>query len=309
MTRTAVRRPVAPALPAQAADPGPASENDGQVTGVCRQDLTTRDDRQLLALVRSEPVGGAARAAACEILVSRYEGLVRACVQRYRDNPESAEELMQVGYIGLIKAINNFDPVVGPSLGAYAQPCISGEIKRHFRDKRWQIRVKRSAQELLLEVRKASSSLAQEQGRTPTDAELAGHLGLSEEELREAKQADMCFHTSSIDAPLIQGQDLAKLADVLGHDDPGLDRAVDMDAVRAHWDELPRRERRILLMRFYGNMTQADIGKRLGISQMHVSRLQAAALGHLRDRLLGTDHDRPYSSCDSAHLPTRQTAS
>jgi RNA polymerase sigma-B factor len=259
--------------------------------------LLSRGDTELLELVKSEPIGSAVRSAACEILVTRYEALVRSCVLRYRDSPESVEELMQVGYVGLLKAINNFDPAFGGALAAYAQPCISGEIKRHFRDKRWQVRVKRSAQELLLEMRKATGDLAQELGHAPTDAELARHLAVTDEELHEARQADMFFHTSSLDAPLTQADGPAKLADLIGEDDPELERAVDMDAVGAHWNELPSRERRILLMRFYGNLTQAEIGERLGISQMHVSRLQAAALRYLRGCLLGGDTGDDSAPC------------
>jgi RNA polymerase sigma-B factor len=275
-----------------------------------RTDLLRRDDCELLALVTGEPVGSAARSAACEILVQRYEGLVRSCVLRYRDSPESAEELMQVGYVGLIKAINNFDPALGGSLAAYAQPCISGEVKRHFRDKRWQIRVKRSAQDLLLRVRTASTDLAQELGHAPTDAELASHLGISAADLAEARQADRYFTAASLDAPVLRGEGLAKLADLLGQDDPGLELAVDMDAVAAHWTELPPRERSILLMRFYGNMTQAEIGTRLGLSQMHVSRLQAAALRYLRDRLLSQDRDDsvPGSTRGTSLTETRRQA-
>jgi len=271
--------------------PGPSAE--GTDLGLpplwSRADLLSRDDSELLELVKSEPIGSSVRGAACEILVKRYEALVRSCVLRYRDSPESVEELMQVGYVGLLKAINNFDPAFGGALAAYAQPCISGEIKRHFRDKRWQVRVKRSAQELLLEMRKASGDLAQDLGHAPSDAELARHLGVSDEELQEARQADMFFHTSSLDAPLTQADGPARLADLLGADDPELERALDMDAIGAHWNELPSRERRILLMRFYGNLTQAEIGERLGVSQMHVSRLQATALRYLRECLLGRE--------------------
>src|SRR5215813_3019195 len=100
-------------------------------------------DSELLGLVQSQPHGSEQREAACAVLVERYQALVRSCVLRYRDSPEPTEELMQVGYVGLLKAINNFDPAVGGSLAAYAQPCVSGEIKRHFRDKRWQVHVKR----------------------------------------------------------------------------------------------------------------------------------------------------------------------
>ena len=193
---------------------------------------------------------------------------------------------MQVGYVGLLKAINNYDPEVGDSLAAYAQPCVYGEIKRHFRDKRWQIHVRRSAQELLLELRKANEELTQQLGRAPEEAELAERLGVTLDDMQEARQADLVFSTYSLDAPLSDREDPALLSDVLGDDDPAVTHTIDMEAVNAHWDELPEREQRILVMRFYGNLTQTEIGDRLGISQMHVSRLLARALGHLRSKLL-----------------------
>jgi RNA polymerase sigma-B factor len=255
-------------------------------------DLAGLDDRELLRIVRSQPPASTRRAAACELLVSRHRHLVRSCVQRYKRSPEPAEDLMQVGYVGLLKAINNFDPEVGGSLAAYAQPCISGEIKRHFRDKRWQVHVERSMQELVLQVREATRQLTQQLGHQPADAELAGHLGISDEDLREARRADMVFQPASLDAPLAGGAggaDTASLADVLGEEDPEVEHTLDMESVAAHWGELPRREQKILLLRFYGDMTQAEIGQQLGISQMHVSRLLAHALGHLRQRLLGDE--------------------
>jgi RNA polymerase sigma-B factor len=255
-------------------------------------DLSELDDRELLRIVRSQPPASARRAAACELLVSRHRHLVRSCVQRYKRSPEPAEDLMQVGYVGLLKAINNFDPEVGGSLAAYAQPCVSGEIKRHFRDKRWQVHVERSMQELVLQVREATRQLTQQLGHQPADAELAGHLGISDDDLREARRADMVFQPASLDAPLAGGTggaDAASLADVLGEEDPEVEHTLDMESVAAHWGELPRREQKILLLRFYGDMTQAEIGQQLGISQMHVSRLLAHALGHLRQRLLGPD--------------------
>jgi RNA polymerase sigma-B factor len=212
-------------------------------------------------------------------------------VHRYRDTPELVEDLMQVGYVGLLKAINNFDPAIGGNLAAYAQPCISGEIKRHFRDKRWQVHVKRSAQELLLQVRKARGELAQQLGRSPQDAELADHLGVSIEDLLDARRADMVFHSHSLDAPLYGDEDRTSLADMLGQEDPEVEHTLDMESVLTHWNDLPMREQRILAMRFYGNMTQTEIGERLGISQMHVSRLLARALGYLRERLLAGDED------------------
>ena len=129
---------------------------DSNVHSPSRAELKELSDDALLARVRALPRDNELRAAACEILVDRYGKLVRSCVRQYRGSPEPTEDLMQVGYVGLLKAINNYDPEVGASLSAYAQPCVSGEIKRHFRDKRWQIHVRRSAQELLLEIGRAS---------------------------------------------------------------------------------------------------------------------------------------------------------
>jgi RNA polymerase sigma-B factor len=251
-----------------------------------RAELTRLSDDELLGRFRALPRGNDDRAAICEILVRRHEKLVRSCVRQYKGSPEPTEDLMQVGYVGLMKAINNYDPEFGHSLSAYAAPCVSGEIKRHFRDKRWQIHVRRSAQELLLEVRKATEELTHTLGRTPADDELAERLGVSADDLLEARQADMVFSTYSLDAPLSDREDPAQLGDVLGSEDLEMEHAIDMEAVATHWDELPEREQRILVMRFYGNLTQAEIGMRLGISQMHVSRLLARALTHLRSRLL-----------------------
>jgi RNA polymerase sigma-B factor len=251
-----------------------------------RAELNQLTDDELLVRFRAMSRDSHERGVACEILVQRYERLVRSCVRQYRGSPEPVEDLMQVGYVGLLKAINNFDPSFGSSLSAYAAPCVSGEIKRHFRDKRWQVHVRRSAQELLLELRKATEDLTHSLGRAPTDEELIERLGCAKEDLLEARQADMVFTAYSLDAPLSDKEDPAQLSDVLGDEDADMEHAIDMEAVSTHWDELPEREQRILVMRFYGNLTQAEIGARLGISQMHVSRLLARALSHLRSRLL-----------------------
>src|SRR5262245_24355702 len=252
-------------------------------------DGTDIADPELVKLVQSLPRDSEERNAACEKLVGRYESLVRACAQRYRHSPESPEELMQVGYVGLLKAINNFDPSFGSNLASYAQPCIAGEIKRHFRDKRWQVHVKRSTQELRLELCRARTDLPKRLSRAPKDDELAEHLGISHDELRDAQRADLAFQASSLDAPRSAGPDPGNLADILGEDDPHLEHTLDIESIWAHWGDLPEREQRLLTMRFYGNMTQAEIGERLGISQMHVSRLLAGALGYLRERVLGQD--------------------
>jgi RNA polymerase sigma-B factor len=283
LTRGTLRKPAA------SATGGATTLGTAPDTGIHpgdRAELKELSDNALLGKVRALPKDSELRAAACAILVDRYEKLVRSCVRQYRGSPEPTEDLMQVGYVGLLKAINNYDPEVGDSLSAYAQPCVSGEIKRHFRDKRWQIHVRRSAQELLLELRKATEELTQQLGRVPEEAELAERLGVSSDDMQEARQADLVFSTYSLDAPMSDRDDPAMLADMLGEDDPDVAHTIDMEAVNKHWEELPEREQRILVMRFYGNLTQTEIGERLGISQMHVSRLLARALGHLKSRLL-----------------------
>jgi RNA polymerase sigma-B factor len=244
------------------------------------------DDEALLGIVRLLPRASERRAAACELLVTRYQGLVWSCVRRYARSPELMEDLVQVGYVGLLKAINNFDPALCRNLATYAQPCISGEIKRHFRDKRWQIHVKRSVQDLMLQARAATGPLAQELGRTPTESDLATYLGVSVADLRQAERAELAFQPSSLDAPLAGQPGLGTLADYLGEEDPRFEHMLTMRAVATHWGELTPREQEILLMCFRGGMTQTEIGRRLRISQMHVSRLRAHALGHLRARLL-----------------------
>ena len=245
------------------------------------------DDRELLGIVGSPEAASQSRVAACELLVARHRSLVYSCVQRYRGSLEPAEDLMQVGYVGLMLAISRFDPAVGGNLAAYAQACISGEIKRYFRDKCWPVHVKRSAQDLVLEARKATSQLTHDLGRAPTQAEMARHLDVSGDDLRDAQRAELAFRPSSLDAPLAGPSGQATLADVLGEEDRRLEHVLGMQAVAAHWGELAPREQTILRMRFAGDMTQVQIGQQLGISQMHVSRLSTHALGHLRQRLLG----------------------
>jgi len=208
---------------------------------------------------------------------------------------------MQVAYVGLMKAISRFDPAAGTNLAAYAQACISGEIKRHFRDKCWPVHVNRSVKDLVLKARKATSQLTQELGRAPTQSETARHLGVSGDDLRDAQRAEIASRPSSLDALLADQTGTDTLADLLGEEDRGLEHMLGMRAVAAHWGELPPREQRILLMRFHQDMTQAQIGQQLGISQMHVSRLCAHALGYLRQRLL-TQHKHAPAASPAAPL-------
>jgi RNA polymerase sigma-B factor len=259
-----------------------------------REDLAGLDDQALLSLVQSLPRSSQRQAAAYELLVTRHEGLVRSCVRPYLRSPGPTQDLMQVGYVGLLKAISNFDPAAGSSLATYARPCISGELKRYFRDTRWPLHVGRPVQELVLQVRDATWPLTQQLGRTPHDCDLATHLGVSGDEVRQARQAQLAFQPSSLDAPLDGLAASGTLVDTLGQEDPRLEHMITMHAVAAHWGELPPREQQILIMDFGGDMTQAQIGLRLRLSQMHVSRLRAHALGHLRARLLDPEpHPAP----------------
>ncbi len=270
----------------------PGLETDpGSPTPTSRQarELAGLDDRELLRIFGSLPPACERRAAACELLVSRHRGLVRSCVLRFRHSPEPADDLMQVGYVGLMKAINNFDPAIGDNLGAYAQRCITGEIKRHFRDKRWHAHVERPVQGLVLRLRMAYTELIQELGRIPTEADLAERLAVSKHDIRTARKAELALQPASLDAPVAGRPDASSLAELLGTEDPRVELMLDWQALASHWNDLTSRDQRILLMRFFGDLTQAEIGERLGISQMQVSRLIAAALARLRRRLLDAD--------------------
>ena len=252
-----------------------------------RRDLPGLEDGELLALTSSLPRSSQVRAAALDLLVARYGKLVRSFVQRYSRSSVSAEDLTQVGYVGLLKAINNFDPALGFSLAAYAEPCITGEIKRHFRDRIWQVRVGRPLQERVLEVRQAEQRLTHDLGRAPADSELASDLRISAADVREARQAELVLQPLSLDAPLRGQPDAASLADRLGAEDPRLEHILGMQAIATHWAELPVRDQKILVLRYYHGMTQSQIGQQVGISQMQVSRLLARALGYLRPRIIG----------------------
>jgi RNA polymerase sigma-B factor len=274
----------------------------GGAAGRPGEGLAGLGDRELLAIAGSLLTGSGRAAVARELLVSRYGHLVRSCARRYSRSPESAEDLVQVGYVGLLKAIGNFDLAREGSLAAFARPYVSGEIKRHFRDKRWPVRVPRDVQELVLEVRADAGPLAQDLGRVPAEAELARHLGVTGDALCEARKAELAFQPGSLDAPLRTESGTVTLADLLGGEDPHFEHVLGMRAVVTHWGELPPREQKILILRFYRDMTQAQIGQQLGISQMHVSRLTAHALGHLRTRLLG-QQDHPAGAARPGDRP------
>jgi RNA polymerase sigma-B factor len=216
--------------------------------------------------------------------------------RRYRGRGEPLEDLEQVARLGLVKAIDRYDPERG-SFTAYAVITISGEIKRHFRDKTWGVHVPRRLQDLSLEVGHASMLLTSLLSRSPTVAELAERLRVGEEAVLEALESSAGYLPASLNAP-VSGSDVLELGDLLGGTDVDLESVDDKITVSGLLLRLPVRERRMLAMRFYGNRTQAEIAAELGISQMHVSRLLSRALGWLREAML-SDDPPPWDGADA----------
>jgi RNA polymerase sigma-B factor len=218
-----------------------------------------------------------------EWLVERYLPLARHVAARYRGGSEPIEDLEQVASLALVKAIDRFDPSRGTSFSSYAVPTISGELRRHFRDHTWALRVPRDLQELAVKVGKAEGRLQLELGRAPTATEPADHLDCSVEELLEARDAAGANRMSSLDAPVTSDDaEGASLADILGTDDERLEQVERTLAVDSALESLDARGREILRLRFHEELTQAAIGERVGLSQMHVSRLIRQALETLR---------------------------
>jgi RNA polymerase sigma-B factor len=222
-------------------------------------------------------------------LVELHLPLVEYLARRFRNRGEWLDDLTQVATIGLIKSIDRFDLDRGVEFSTYATPTIVGEIKRHFRDKGWAVRVPRRLQELKLALAKAIGELAQNLGRAPTVAELAEHLQMSEEEVLEGLESANAYSTVSLDAPDSGDEDAPAVAESLGMVDDALEGVEYRESLKPLLEQLPPREKRILLLRFFGNMTQSQIATELGISQMHVSRLLARTLAQLREGLTSED--------------------
>ena len=222
-------------------------------------------------------------------LVELHLPLVEYLARRFRNRGEWLDDLTQVATIGLIKSIDRFDLARGVEFSTYATPTIVGEIKRHFRDKGWAVRVPRRLQELKLALTKAIGDLAQRQGRAPTVAEIAAHLQMTEEEVLEGLESANAYSTVSLDAPDSGDDDAPAVAESLGMLDDALEGVEYRESLKPLLEQLPPREKRILLLRFFGNMTQSQIASELGISQMHVSRLLARTLTQLRAGLTADD--------------------
>ncbi|MFF3512127.1 RNA polymerase sigma factor SigF [Streptomyces sp. NPDC002573] len=218
-------------------------------------------------------------------LVELNLALVKFAASRFRSRSEPMEDIIQVGTIGLIKAIDRFEFSRGVEFPTFAMPTIIGEIKRFFRDTSWSVRVPRRLQELRLDLAKAGDELAQQLDRAPTATELAERLGLSRDEVVEGMTASNAYTASSLDAQPEEDESEGALADRIGYEDHELEGVEYVESLKPLIAELPPRDRQILSLRFVANMTQSEIGEELGISQMHVSRLLSRTLVRLRKGL------------------------
>ncbi|TDD20582.1 SigB/SigF/SigG family RNA polymerase sigma factor [Actinomadura sp. KC06] len=217
---------------------------------------------------------------------------VRSIARRYAGCGEPIEDLEHVAFMGLVMAINRFDPTRGIRFWVYAYPVVVGEVRRHFRDKTWVLRVSRRIQKPWPLLQRATAAFTAEHGRSPTTAELAGRVGIGEEEAVEVLLACEAYRPQSLDAPAggPADADSGTIGEHLGADDSALDHVVDGQALRSLLAQLPERERTIVLLRFFGNHTQSQIAAQLGVSQIHVSRLLTQTLQRLRRSLLtGTE--------------------
>ena len=222
--------------------------------------------------------------AAREALVERFLPLATQLARRYHRGDVPLEDLVQVASLGLLNAIDRFDPGRGTAFSSFAVPTIAGELKRHFRDKAWSVRVPRDLNELALRVDRTTELLAHRPGRMPTVSDIADHLDITVEEVLEAREAAAAYRADSLDRPAAEDdEDGARLVDVLGGDDPGFGRAEQSATLERLMRALTDRQRELVRLRFGEDLTQSEIGERVGLSQMQVSRLLRQAIGRLRE--------------------------
>jgi RNA polymerase sigma-B factor len=224
---------------------------------------------------------------ATDSLVEEHIPLARRLAHRYAGKGEALEDLIQVAMVGLVNAARRYDPERGTDFARFAVPTILGELRRHFRDSCWAVRVPRGLQELALRVQSTAEVVSREQGRSPTVREIAAALEVSEDEVLEALEAGSAYSATSLDAPAAKDDPSGPtLADQLGDDEPTFDTVEAREATKQALSQLPERERRVLTLRYFGDRTQREIAEELNISQMHVSRLLARTLTQLHDHLV-----------------------
>lgn len=218
-------------------------------------------------------------------LVTGYLALAHNIGRRFSNRGQPVEDLVQVATVGLINAVDRFEPGRGPDFMSFAIPTIMGEVRRYFRDHSWAVRVPRRLKELHLSLTAATAELFQQLGRSPSPSELAAHLGISRDEVFEGLEAANAYSSLSIEAPQGGDGESNTVADQLGDEDPELEKIEFHEALAPLIKRLAPRERQILTLRFYGNLTQTQIAAKVGLSQMHVSRLLSRTLKQLRQDL------------------------
>jgi RNA polymerase sigma-B factor len=278
------------------------------VTQMGREDLVygSASDADLL---RRYHEGGDVRAR--QSLIERHVGFVRRLAQRYAHRGETLDDLTQVGCVGLIKAIDRFDGQYRVTLATYAAPNVLGEIKRHFRDKGWAVRVPRDVQELNVKLGRVVDDLTSRLGRSPSVDELATATHSSPEQVVEALDSSRAYNTVSLSAPALDDgeEDGGDPLEHLGDEDQGYERAEERQLLREGFKELGERERGILHMRFFLGLTQSEIAERVGISQMHVSRLIRQSIDRVRERLDSQGEPAEEATPGGCHSARRRRAS
>jgi RNA polymerase sigma-B factor len=248
---------------------------------------STEQDRrgvELIAALTALPPGHPSRRQLRERAIEAWLPMAKRLARRYAGRGEALDDLVQIATVGLIKAIDRYDPQRGDGFVGYAIPTILGEVRRHFRDRGWVIRVPRRLQEMRMAINDANSTLTHTLGRAPTVADIATHLKVSEEEVLEGLEGARAYRTASLSAPA-GAEGTFELGDTLGAVEHGYELTELHLALGPAMACLTERQRRIVTMRFYGNQTQSQIAEQIGVSQMHVSRLLTAALATLRTHL------------------------
>lgn len=247
--------------------------------------------RSAFARLHSLPLGTSAHTRLRDEIIRQCLPLAEHIAYRYDRRGEEHDDLVQVARVGLVNAVNRFDPEAGPEFVSFAIPTMLGEVKRYFRDCGWAVNVPRRLKDLYPALGPVTAELTQKLGRSPTPAELAGALGVDRLDVVDALTAAAGFKTRSIDHGVTRDDDSPALAERLGCPDPALRFVDDSEALREQLAALPQREYRIVIMRFFESLTQSQIAERMGVSQMHVSRLLTQSLHRLRSGLLDQDID------------------
>jgi RNA polymerase sigma-B factor len=261
------------------------SQGPSSRTGSSRSSSEYADVPERFRKLAELPEGSAAFQRQRDSIVERCLPLADHIARRFDGRGEPRDDLVQVARVGLVNAVIRFDVNAGSDFVSFAVPTIMGEVRRHFRDNSWSVKVPRRLKELHLRLGSATAELSQQLGRAPTPSELAKELDMDRDEVVEGLVAGSSYNTLSIDSGGSGNEDAPAIADTLGDVDLSLDQIENREALRPLLESLPERERTVVVLRFFESLTQTQIAERIGVSQMHVSRLLARALTRLRDQL------------------------